>query len=159
MWKPVKGYEGLYEVSDQGLVKSLGNDKILKPTVNHAGYLYVNLYKGGKCKHYFVHRLVANAFIPNDNETYQINHKDENKTNNDISNLEWVSPKYNTNYGTGQTRRATKRKIPVINMDTGMIFNSATDAEIYSGVDRSNIGSCCKNIRTTAGGYHWQYVN
>lgn len=99
VWKEIKGYEGLYSVSNTGRVKSLRRNKImaLKKTVD--GYLRVGLRKKGQ-KWYSVHRLVAIAFIENPNGCPQINHKDECKTNNNVDNLEWCTAKYNSNYGT-----------------------------------------------------------
>ena len=111
IWKPIEGYEGLYEVSSLGRVKSLGNDKsrkekILKPGMAR-GYLKVGLCRNGKMKFFLVHRLVADAFIPNPMGLPEINHKDEVKTNNIVSNIEWCSAKYNANYGTLQERKAS----------------------------------------------------
>lgn len=102
VFRPVEGYEGLYEVSNLGRVKSLkwGKERILKPGMDGCGYLKANLYKEGKIKHFMVHRLVAQAFIPNPEGLPQINHKDEDKTNNRVDNLEWCTAKYNSNYGT-----------------------------------------------------------
>ena len=100
-WKPVVGYEGLYEVSNWGRVKRLRRlitnqynsfyieEKILKPQKNIDGYLYVNLYKNGIMKHKTIHKLVAETFLPNCNSLPCINHKDENKTNNVVNNLEF----------------------------------------------------------------------
>lgn len=114
IWRPIYGYEGLYEVSNLGRVKSLGNDKsrkekILKPHKHRKGYLVVNLYRNGKMKNFLVHRLVAEAFIPNPYGFEQVNHRDENKANNCSSNIEWCSAKYNTNYGTRNKRIASVR--------------------------------------------------
>ena len=108
IWKPVNGYEGLYEVSSLGRVKSLwyGREKILKPQDNGKGYLFVNLYKDGKVKHLLVHKLVAEAFIPNPFGFTEINHLDENKTNNVVDNLEFCSRRYNVNFGTRNQRQA-----------------------------------------------------
>ena len=127
IFKDVTGYEGLYEVSNEGNVKSLGNDKyrkekILKPTANSSGYLQVCLYKDGNRKHHHVHRLVANAFIDNPDNLPQVNHKDERPTNNfvfvnedgtvdyDKSNLEWCTCGYNINYGTHNQRVAEAKR-------------------------------------------------
>lgn len=106
IWKDITGYEGLYQVSNLGRVKSLydGGHKcfrylILKPSINN-GYLYVKLTVNGKCKSKAIHRLVAEAFIPNPDNLEQINHIDENKQNNNIENLEWCTRSYNLTYGT-----------------------------------------------------------
>ena len=114
-WRPVVGYEGLYEVSSYGRVRSvdryvkvgygsyrLHKGKVLSPAKNKYGYLAVNLQAGNRCN---IHRLVAEAFIPNPDNLPQVNHKDEDKTNNSVDNLEWCSRKYNCNYGTRNIRR------------------------------------------------------
>jgi len=100
VWKDIKNYEGLYEVSNYGNVRSLkyGKIKYLKPADDGNGYYFVNLSKNGIVKNFKIHRLVANAFIPNPNNLPQINHKDEDKTNNKANNLEWCNNQYNTRY-------------------------------------------------------------
>lgn len=115
-WLPIAGYEGLYEVSDLGRVRSLvrRNNRwkpgVLKPRKDRRGYLHVRLYKDGKVKDMSVHRLVAEAFIPNPLNLETVNHKDENKQNNAGSNLEWMSVADNINYGTRNRRIAEARK-------------------------------------------------
>lgn len=117
IWKPIVGYEGLYEVSNFGRVKGLermvkgryGNLRFQKETmrkiqINNRGYCTVRLCKDGNYKYYFVHRLVAEAFIPNDDKTLEVNHKDEDKLNNYAFNLEWVTRKENMNYGNTQNK-------------------------------------------------------
>lgn len=112
-WRPVVGYEGLYEVSNTGQVRSLdmyvkcryGNyrlhkGKVLSPVKDKKGYLKVVLCCNGKCKTIKVHRLIAQAFLLNPDNLPQVNHKDEDKTNNCVENLEWCTAKYNNNYGT-----------------------------------------------------------
>ena len=111
--KDIKGYEGLYAITPEGDVYSYKRKKFLKPGVNGIGYLYVSLCKDGKIKHYGVHRLVAEAYIPNPDNLPQINHKDENKENNCLQNLEWCDAKYNINYGT----RNEKIKKPILQYD------------------------------------------
>ena len=109
IWKDIKGYEGLYQVSNLGRVKSFnymntGKEKIKTPTLQkkytmkQGGYLQTTLYKNNKSKTVLVHRLVAEAFIPNPDNLPQVNHKDYNKTNNCVENLEWCSAKYNSNH-------------------------------------------------------------
>lgn len=117
IWKDVEGFEGLYQVSNHGRVKSLGFDKwhkgrLIKPHFDGLKhYLFVQLYKKGVCKKVNVHRLVASAFIPNPNNLPQVNHKDECKTNNVVSNLEWCTKEYNINYNDGAAiKRAIKTR-------------------------------------------------
>lgn len=112
IWKPVVGYEGLYEVSNLGRVRSLnyngtGTKGTLSEATNKCGYKYLVLCNNGKRKHHLVHRLVAGAFLINPNNLPQVNHKDEHKDNNCIDNLEWCDNKYNNNYG---TKNQWKRK-------------------------------------------------
>ncbi len=116
LWKPILGYEGLYEISNLGRVKSLprwhnnrfsgyiDKGRFLKPRFDSYGYQMVMLCKDKKQKNYLIHKLVANAFIDNPNGYDSINHKDENKTNNCVENLEWCTRYYNNNYGTRNKR-------------------------------------------------------
>lgn len=120
VWKDIPGYEGLYQVSNLGGVKSIKRpdaagsrllrEKILKPTIGTRGYLNVGLRKDNMQKKIEVHRLVAMAFIPNPQNLPQVNHKDEDKVNNCVDNLEWCSRSYNVNYGT-RNGRMTKTKM------------------------------------------------
>lgn len=122
VWRDVAGYEGLYQVSNQGNVRSIDRTitdgcrtrlykgKHLKQFIDHRGYKVVTLSNQGKLKQIKVHRLVAAAFIPNPNGYPEINHKDERKCNNLVENLEWCTTQYNTSYGTRASRMvATKR--------------------------------------------------
>lgn len=104
----VPGYEGLYEVSNKGNVKSLRRGIILKPSILH-GYLRVGLHKDNKTQYYVVHRLVALVFIPNPENLPFVNHKDESRNNNCVENLEWCTAQYNNTYGTAIKRRVEKR--------------------------------------------------
>ena len=115
-WKDIEGYEGLYQVSNLGRVKSLGNDKnkkekIRKVRKNNFGYLHLTLHKNRIAKDYLIHRLVATAWIPNPNNLPEINHKDECKTNNTVENLEWCDATYNNNYGTRIIRMVDSKKL------------------------------------------------
>lgn len=125
IWKDIPGYEGYYQVSNYGRVKSmyfnakktLGynikiNPKIIKNGIDRHGYLFVRLYLGDKIKRYSIYRLVALLFVPNPNNLSEVNHKDENPKNNYACNLEWCSHKYNMNYGTRIKRQAEKRPFP-----------------------------------------------
>ena len=163
-WKAIAGYDGLYEVSDLGRIKSLkyGKEKILKPGKNTGGYLFVNLCKDGKVEHHKIHRLVAEAFIPNPNNLKTVNHKDEVKTNNTVSNLEWMSIRDNNNYGTHNKRvaEANSKQVQMFDKSTGELlatFPSTMEAERVTGIAQSHISSCCLGKLKSAGGYKWRY--
>lgn len=166
IWKDIEGYESLYQVSNLGNVKSLNYNKtkkerLLKLTKNKDGYLQVNLHKEGKAKIYRVHRLVALAFIPNNDKTKdQVNHIDEDKTNNRVENLEWCTREYNHNYGTRTERMAKAKSKKVICVETGEIFNSVVEVERKLGLNKGVISNCCnhKKGHNTCGGYHWEFV-
>lgn len=98
IWRPISGYENLYNISNCGNVFSIKNNRKIKPTKNYKGYLMIGLCKNKKRKSCLVHRLVAEAFIDNTNNLPEVNHKDENPSNNAASNLEWCTHKYNMNY-------------------------------------------------------------
>ena len=154
--RDIKNYEGLYAVTSCGRVWSYRRQKFLTPSTNEKGYLYVSLYKNGKYKHYKVHRLVSEAYIPNLDNLPQINHKDENKANNRVNNLEWCDAKYNINYGT----RNEKIKKPILQFDLNGNFvkewPSATDA----GKElKGHICECLRGRRKTAANYIWKYKN
>ena len=159
IWKDIVGYEGLYKVSNMGRVKSLkyGKERILKPQKDRSGYLVVGLWKDGKRKWYLMHRLVATIFCENPHGFKEVNHIDENKTNNYADNLEWCSRSYNINYGT----RIQKISKPIIGIDrvTGLIveFTSAHEAERQTGIAQSTICACCKGKRSSCGGFYWMY--
>ena len=167
-WKPVVGYDGLYEVSDQGRVKSLGNnkskkEKILKPRKSGRGYLKVGLCKDGHAKQTYVHRLIAEAFIPNPLGLETVNHKDEVKTNNVASNLEWMSQKDNNNYGTHNKRVAESlsKQVQMFDKSTGELlatFPSLSEANMVTGINQGNISKCCIGKYKSAGGYIWKYA-
>ena len=120
IWKPVVGYEGLYEVSNYGRIRSvdrvvfqqgrnqLYRGRIMATFINNSGYEAIRLSKGNKKKGMLIHRIVAEAFLPNPNSHPYVNHKDETKTNNSADNLEWCSLEYNVNYGTSTRRRSIK---------------------------------------------------
>ena len=163
IWKDIEGFEGLYQVSNLGRTKRLyknDKEKILKPFSNKDGYLRVNLCKEGKSKQSKVHRLVAKAFIPNLDNKSQVNHRDENKSNNKVENLEWVTSKENINYGTRTERMAKSQSRPIygINIKTNerIEFPSTMEAQ-RNGFDQGNIVKCLKGRRKSHKGYKWYY--
>ena len=160
--KDIVGYEGLYAITSCGKVWSYRSQKFLSPAKNNSGYLYIHLYnkENEKPKNYLIHRLVAEAYIPNDNpeEKTQVNHCSEIKTENHINNLTWITPKDNINYGTRNEKAAIKHGAPVKCIETNMIYQSAHQAARELKLDNSAIIKCCKGKRNTHGGYHWQYI-
>ena len=177
-WKPVVGYEGLYMVSNCGRVKSFDRwvkgrngsvrfikGRILKPTTNLYGYLFVKLCKDGKVKPFTVHRLVAEAFLPNPDNLPCVNHKDENKQNNNVSNLEWCSAQYNNTYGTRIERvaeKTTNGKLskPVLQYTLNGEFvrewESIAECD-RNGYNQGNVYACCQGKQKTHKGYIWKY--
>ena len=118
--KDIPGYEGLYAITSCGKIWSYRRNQFVKTHKNNWGYFDVHLYKNGNHKVFKVHRLVAQAFIPNPNNLPEVNHKDENKSHNYLNNLEWCTSKYNQNYGTRNERISKKCKC----IETNKIYNS-----------------------------------
>lgn len=156
--KDIKGYEGLYAITPEGEVWSYKRKKFLTPGVNNDGYLIVKLFKDGQKKYYYIHRLVAEAYIPNNENLPQVNHKDENKTNNCLQNLEWCDAKYNINYGNCITKSSIGHKKPILQYDLNGNFirewHSATDAAKEL---KGNICECLRGRHKTACNYIWKY--
>ena len=159
-WKPVEGFEGLYEVSSLGRVKSFwfGKERIMKPQKDKDGYLFVYLCRDGKRKFFRIHRLVAAAFLPNPEGFEQVNHKDEVKSNNCVENLEWCSAKYNMNYGTrmekqvaAQSKAVEASKYPDFR-EICLRFPSTMEAE-RNGYGHGHVSCCCR------GCYHYEGNN
>ena len=162
IWKDIQGYPN-YQISNMGNVKSLnyrctGKEKILKPAKNKDGYFYVGLCKQGKVKTYKIHRLVAETFIDNPNNLPQVNHRNEIKTDNRTSNLEWCTAKQNINYGTRNQRSAEKLSKQVLCLETGKIYPSTIEVQRDLGFVQSDISMCCRGKLKTCGGLHWRYV-
>ena len=156
--KDIKDYEGEYAITRDGRVWSYKSNKFLKPVLDKDGYHKVNLCKDKKMKTFRIHRLVAEAFIPNPKGLPQVNHKDENKSNNCVENLEWCDAKYNMNYGTRNERAAKKLSKPVYCEELDRVFDGARQAARELGLHNSGIISCCKGKYKTTGGYHWRYA-
>lgn len=161
IWKEIKDYEGLYWVSNLGRVKS--STKILKNRLSKRGYYIVTLYKNAKGVTKTVHRLVAKAFIPNPDDLPQINHKDENKLNNNVDNLEWCTAKYNCNYGSHNSKlglalkgKAGRPGKAVHCIDLDIIYASASEATRQTGI--KHIDEVCSGKRESAGGMWWEWV-
>lgn len=177
-WKDIKGYEGLYQVSTLGRVRSLPRkysprERYLRPGIGTNGYLRVVLSKNGIVCDKDIHRLVAQAFIPNPDNMPFVNHKDEVKIHNQVENLEWCTPKYNVNYGGCLQRISESRKgqrlsaetidkirsknmKKVMCIETGKVFDSIKSAE--AATNATTICNALKGRIKTAGGYHWRYV-
>lgn len=169
VWKDIKGYEGVYQISNTGKVKSLSRyikrntglgkteEAIKKPVVKANGYLGVGLWKNKKVKNFTIHRLVAIHFLENPNNYKYVNHKDEDKTNNNVENLEWCDILYNANYGTGNERRSLSnlnnegKSKRVINLNTGIVYPSVREAQRQTGIDAGSIIKCCKGTSKSAG--------
>lgn len=158
IWKDIKGYEGLYQVSNTGKIRNTKTKYILKPVTQSNGYMKVCLTKNRVQKNKTIHRLVAETFIPNTNNLPCINHKDENKTNNNANNLEWCTQEYNTKYSRQLHPVKIKQDKPVICIETRIIYTSINQAEKQTGINNRSISKVCKGIRHTAGGYHWKFV-
>lgn len=180
VWVDIEGYEGLYQVSNQGRVRSLPKPYFkgkkylrdgyeMKQRLKPNGYMQIGLYKNGVLKTVCVHRLVAKAFIPNENNLPYVNHKDENKSNNIADNLEWCDAAYNIHYGNAIEKLSkAKRNNPIQSKPVAMytldgklvnVFPSANEAQRRTGVDQAQVSKCCNKDAGyyTAGGYKWMY--
>ena len=153
--KDIVGYEGLYQITSDGKVYSLYSHRYIKTHITKCGYERIKLYKNHKSCQYDVHRLVAEAFIPNNDNKEQVNHIDGNKLNNNVSNLEWVTRLENIHHAYNAGLKIPARKI--ICIETGEIFNSAKEIEQRYDIWFTSIYRVCKGERKTAGGYHWRY--
>jgi hypothetical protein len=172
-FKDIENYEGLYQVSNYGRVYSLISKKFLKTCKNNKNYLVVTLCKNGKKKNYQVHRLVAQAFLENPLNYKEVNHKDENPSNNHLENLEWCSASYNINYGSRTERmmqnpnyKATRKKCgvpkkPVLQFTRQGEFvkeyPSTCEAERQTKIASTHISSCCNGSRKSCGGFVWRF--
>ena len=179
IWRDIKGYEGLYQVSNEGRVKSLERrvpngrgytrivkECIMKQCLDSKGYSQVQLHNDTTKSTKKVHRLVAEAFIDNPDNLPEVNHKDECKTSNVVENLEWCDTKYNINYGTHNERVAKSltngvTSKPIIQYDLGGNFiqeyPSMHEAARCLGLKQGGISMCCRGIAKTAYGFVWKY--
>lgn len=162
IWKEITGFEN-YMVSNLGRVYSKKSGLILKPGMDKKGYLRVSFYEHGKSNTYKLHRLVAKAFIENPDDLPQVNHKNEDKTDNRVENLEWCTNSYNRYYGTAteRTQKANMNcestSVPVRCIETHKVYPSIREAERDTGA--KNIFWCCIGKRKTSNGFHWEYAN
>lgn len=184
VWRDITGYEGLYQVSNFGRVKSLKRkinhpyrsrnvkEKILKSTVDRNGYLHINLYKNGNKKFATIHRLVATTFL-NEEKYMEVNHIDGNKTNNNIKNLEWCTksenikhtynklgrkPSYRKLYNRGIKNKCSKKVIQLTIDNTEIkIWDCLRDVQRELKIGQPEITKCCQGKRKTAGKYKWKY--
>jgi hypothetical protein len=177
IWKPIKGFEECYEVSNMGRVKSIArtritkgggitnvNERILKQQIDKFGYCKVGLCKDGKHYYFKAHRLVAIAFIPNYENKPEINHKDGNKENNCVSNLEWNTSIENKRHAyetglNGGEHIKNRKQVNQYDLHNNFIttFPSISEAERKTGIRQSSIWMCCNFRYKTAGGYIWKY--
>lgn len=188
IWKDCLGWEGLYQVSNLGNVRSLHykSPYLMSPATDASGYQRVSFVRPNtkKYKRYAVHRLVAESFIPNPDYLPQVNHKDENKANNHVDNLEWCTAKYNSNYGTHNKRCSDSRmgikfsdshldnlrsahaevqgkRVYQFSTDGELIssFMSISDAARFMKTSANNISHCCNGLTKSACGYIWKFTD
>lgn len=175
IWKNVIGYEGYYEVSNLGNIRSVErkvegknnsvriiSGKQMTPQLDLHGYWSILLCKNGKKKMHLLHRLVAEAFVPNPNGYKYVNHKDEHRTNAKAENLEWCTQQYNLTYNNIHLRRNLSncsKKIVQLDRDFNIVYvwKSAMEAQRHTNIPNANIIACCKRKRYTAGKFIWRY--
>lgn len=173
--KNIDRYNGKYKISNRGRVYSVKSNIYLKIAKDYHGYLFVNLCNNGKQKYKRIHRLVAEAFIPNPYNLPEVNHKDENKENNYVENLEWCDRKYNNNYGTRKERiqytldnmnwdktncLRKPKMVGKYTLDNQLIeiYKSTQEAERKTGFNHCNICRCCNGKLHTYKNYIWKYI-
>lgn len=161
LFKNIKDFPQ-YEINTEGQIKN-SNKHILSQSISNSGYYRVHLCRNGKAKWYAVHKLVTQTFIPNPLHLPEVNHKDENKLNNRVDNLEWCDSKYNCNYGARNERISKTQTNNTYNtkqvqcIETGIIYPSIMEAQRQTGIFNTSIKQVCKKRQKTAGGYHWKY--
>lgn len=172
IWADIEGYEGLYQASNLGNIKSLLTSKLLKASVNSSGYLKVELHNKGKVKVFYVHRLIASTFIPNPSNKPQVNHRNGNKLCNSIDNLEWVTASENQIHAINKRLRRPSPMFglkgglsplskPILQYDKNGIlvkkWNSIADVEYTLGFHRSCISNNLIGNTKSSYGYIWKY--
>lgn len=164
-WKDIEGYEGLYQVSNEGNAKSLnynhtGREKLLKPSVRGNGYLQVQLCKDGKKENKDIHRLVAEAFIPNPNNYEIVHHIDHNRQNNVVENLMWMNKEEHDKVHSKERGEKKEKRVYQYTLDSKLvaIWKSAKEAEKQLGFAQSHISSCCNGKLKQYKGYIWSYT-
>lgn len=173
IWKDIKNYEGLYQISNLGNVKSLEryvnhlngvrivHEKILKPIIDNTGYYVVSLWKENICERIHIHRIVTENFIPNISNKPFVNHIDGNKLNNCINNLEWCTPKENNIHAYKYGLNPSRVKVNQYDLNGNFIktWNSVIEANKF--YKTSHISECCndKSNRKMAKGYLWKYAD
>jgi hypothetical protein len=155
VWKRIDSIEGFeeyhnYEVSNHGRVRNCTTSRIIKPRVLKSGYLLVGLRLNGVNKDFYLHRLVALAFIPNPNNFADVDHINSDKTNNAIDNLQWLSHESNV-------KKSNNKQVFCVELNR--IFDSAMEAGRQLGLNQSNISRCCNGKRKTCGGFHWRFID
>lgn len=161
-WKDIIGYEGLYVVSSLGNIKKIyksGKSKLKKLSKDKDGYLVVRLSKNNVSRLLRVHRVVAQAFIDNPKNLPEVNHKNENKSNNIVTNLEWCTRRYNFLYGTrvSRTAKTQSKTIYQYTIDKKLIKKWVAAECVAAGFERSCIAKCCRGERRTHKGFIWSY--
>lgn len=158
IWKDCKGYEGRYQISNLGRIWSVLSQKYLSTWLDSWGYPTVQLSAAnGKRKTEKVHRLVALAFIPNPDGLPQVNHKNEDKADNRVENLEWCDNKYNSNYGTRNQRISETETKEYYCVELDRVFKGVREVEEELGIKGHHISEVCNGKRKTCGGYHWRW--
>lgn len=180
IWKDIEGYEGYYQVSNLGRVKSVDRvveqdlphglhgtityrGKILKNQTQRNGYMYIGLHKNNIYSWFRIHRLVAMTFVPGYKEGMEVNHIDENKRNNRADNLEWVSRRENLIKCSTLEKwnNVQSRAVLQMSCDNKTInrFDSVTQASVHTGVERRLISAACHKRNKSAGGYRWKFAD
>ena len=178
IWKDIPHYKGLYQISNFGKIKGRYGHTTKAFYYTNSGYLMFNLTKNKRIEKKYIHKLVAEAFIPDrtnfkstpyedrtqiDLDKLEVNHKDENKQNNCVDNLEWCTHKYNCNYGTRAKKASEKisKKVAQYNLDNVLIkiYKSGLEAKKKTKINNTSISRCCYNKQYTAGGFRWRFIN